>query len=86
MTNEKKSIDLSGHKVVTMRDVQDAVAVAAGKVLTAANTVITPSARDFLQQHGIELVTGSASAGAKIVQDPFPETAAQAGDSSRPAQ
>ena len=85
MKNEKKSIDLSGRKLVAMRDVQDAVAVAAGRVLTAADSVITPSARDFLQQHGIELVTGSASAGAKVVQDPFPEPAAQDGASSRTA-
>ncbi|MFZ1941936.1 MAG: class II aldolase/adducin family protein [Terracidiphilus sp.] len=72
MKNEKKSIDLSGRKLVAMRDVQEALAAGATSVVTAANSVITPSARDFLQQHGIDIVTGSAEAGARVVQDPFP--------------
>jgi L-fuculose-phosphate aldolase len=67
---------------VAMRDVQDALATGATSVVTAANCVVTPSARDFLQQHGIELIAGSAQAGAKVVQDPFP---ASNGAPSRPA-
>jgi L-fuculose-phosphate aldolase len=85
LKNEKKSIDLSGRKLVVMRDVQDALAEGATSVLTAANCVVTPSARDFLQQHGIEQVIGSAEAGAKVVQDPFPGPASQNGAASRPA-
>ena len=60
-----KSIDLSGQKVVTLRDAQGAAAGGATQVLTAENCVITPSARDFLQQHGIDLsVDGKGKAAA----------------------
>ena len=59
MTQENKTVDISSRKVVTMRDVQDAVSGGAGRVLTAANCVITPSARDFLQQRNIQIVTGT---------------------------
>lgn len=54
-------VDLSSRKVVTMRDVQDAVAAGAGSVTTSANSVITPSARDFLQQRNVELVRNGSS-------------------------
>jgi L-fuculose-phosphate aldolase len=60
-----KNLDLSGQKVITMRDAQGALAGGATSVLIAEGCVITPSARDFLGQHGIELVTngnGTASA------------------------
>ena len=72
MKNEKKSVDLSGRKLVAMRDVQEAFAQGATSVITAAGSVITPSARDFLQQHNIDIVAGGAQAGAKVIQDPFP--------------
>jgi L-fuculose-phosphate aldolase len=53
--NEKKSIDLGGRKLVSMRDAQDALAAGAARIVATPNCVVTPSARDFLQQHGIEL-------------------------------
>ena len=56
MKNGEKSIDLTGRRLIAMRDVQDALAAGATSIVTAANCVVTPSARDFLQQHGIELV------------------------------
>jgi L-fuculose-phosphate aldolase len=56
VTQGKKIVDISSRKVVTMRDVQDAVAAGAGSIVTCANCVITPSARDFLQQRNIEIV------------------------------
>ena len=56
MKSGTKSIDLGGRRLIAMRDVQDAVAAGASSIVTAANSVVTPSARDFLQQHGIELV------------------------------
>jgi L-fuculose-phosphate aldolase len=59
--NEKKSIDLGARRLIAMRDVQDALAAGATSILAAANCVVTPSARDFLQQHGVELVTSSAA-------------------------
>jgi L-fuculose-phosphate aldolase len=59
--NEKKSIDLGARRLIAMRDAQDALAAGATSILAAANCVVTPSARDFLQQHGIELITSSAA-------------------------
>jgi len=73
----KKSIDLTGRKLIAMRDAQDALAAGATSILTAANCVVTPSAHDFLQQHGIEL---GASADASAA-DPL----APANGSSAPA-
>src|ERR1700759_2272452 len=61
VTQGKKSVDISSRKVVTMRDVQDAVAAGAGSVVTCASCVITPSARDFLQQRNIEIVSNGCA-------------------------
>lgn len=61
--SETKQFDLTGKKVVTMRDAQEANGAGASHVTVAEGCVITPSARDFLGQHGIELVTnGKAGA------------------------
>jgi len=61
VTQANKTVDLSGRKVVTMRDVEDAVAAGANCVVTATQCVMTPSARDFLQQRNIQVVRGAAS-------------------------
>jgi len=50
-----KTMDLSGLKVITMRDLKTAAAEGATELLVSAGCVITPSARDFLQQHNIAL-------------------------------
>ncbi len=65
MKSGKKSIDLGGRKLIAMRDVQDAVTAGATSIAVAANSVVTPSARDFLQQHGIELVTEKPGGGSQ---------------------
>ena len=64
MTQERKTVDISSRKVITMRDVQDAASSGAIGILTAANCVITPAARDFLQQRNIQLLAKSESVGA----------------------
>jgi L-fuculose-phosphate aldolase len=80
VTEQKKSIDLSSRKVVTMRDVQDAAAAGASSLLAAANSVITPSARDFLQQRNIELVrNGSAGCAIAKTEVSLPVTTAKNG-------
>jgi len=60
-----KTIDITGLKLVALRDVQGALAAGASRVLTAENCVVTPSARDFLTQHNIAIdssgVTRSAA-------------------------
>jgi L-fuculose-phosphate aldolase len=69
MKNEVKSIDISGQKLVTMRDAQSALAAGASRVLIGENCVVTPSARDFLAQHNIALVAngkGKAAAQAAL--------------------
>ena len=63
MSNEAKNTDLSSRKVLTMRDVQEAAAAGAARIRVAENCVVTPSARDFLQQRNIVLdSTGAAAA------------------------
>ena len=79
MKNGEKSIDLGERKLIAMRDVQDAVAAGATSIVVAANSVVTPSARDFLQQHGIDLVMEKAAGGS---QQAAPATAAIAGPSA----
>jgi L-fuculose-phosphate aldolase len=68
-----KSVDISGQKVVTMRDAQSALAAGAGRVLIGENCVVTPSARDFLAQHNIALVAnGNGNAVAERVSAAAP--------------
>jgi L-fuculose-phosphate aldolase len=55
------SIDFTGHKVLALRDVQTARTAGATEFVVADKCIITPSARDFLQQHGITLRTGSGT-------------------------
>ena len=85
MKSEKKSIDFSGRRLVAMRDVQDALAAGATSIATAANCVVTPSARDFLQQHGMELVARGVTSVIPAVQAPVSAPAVRAGAVSRPA-
>ena len=59
---EVKNMDLSSQNVLTLRDAQSALAGGATHVRVCEKCVITPSARDFLRQHDIELVTGSTTA------------------------
>jgi hypothetical protein len=53
VNNEEKSIDFSSRKVVAMRDVQEAVAGGATRIVIAESCVVTPSAKDFLQQRNV---------------------------------
>ena len=62
MTQENKTVDISSRRVVTMRDVQDAAPPGPAASSPRANCVITPSARDFLQQRNIHIVTRAAPA------------------------
>ncbi len=82
MNNEEKSIDISSRKVVAMRDVQDAVAAGATRLLIAENCVVTPSARDFLQQNNIALVTGGNENGAAAKPSAPSATSIASGSSS----
>ncbi|MGA2349321.1 MAG: class II aldolase/adducin family protein [Terracidiphilus sp.] len=60
-----KSFDVSGQKLVAMRDVQNALAAGASRLLIGESCVVTPSARDFLAQNNIALVAnGKAQAAA----------------------
>lgn len=55
MSNETKYADLSSRRILTLRDVQEAAGAGATRIRAAENCVITPSARDFLQQRNIAL-------------------------------
>ena len=70
---EVKTIDLSGQSVVSLRDAQGAISAGATQVRICPKGVITPSARDLLTQHGIELATSAAPA--KAIAAPAPAAA-----------
>ena len=59
---EVKTIEFTSQNVLAMRDAQSALATGATHVQVCKRCVITPSARDFLRQNGIELVIGGAAA------------------------
>jgi L-fuculose-phosphate aldolase len=73
VTSNNKSIDLSGKKLISLRDVEAAKAAGAGTVKIAKGGVLTPSARDFVAQNGLSLETcgcaekASAAAAAPVV-------------------
>ena len=70
MKSEMKSVDLTSQKVLVIRDVRSALAAGASQVLVCKNCVVTPSARDFLAQHNIALVTsGEAKATASATHE-----------------
>jgi L-fuculose-phosphate aldolase len=81
--SDTKSMDISSQKLVAMRDVQGALAAGASRVLIGAGTIVTPSARDFLAQHNIAVVSAGKQSAA-------PQAAASAssayGNSSAPAR
>lgn len=62
MNQEENSIDISSRKVVTLRDVEAAVAAGANCIVTCAHCVITPSARDFIQQRKVTVTCAGAKA------------------------
>jgi len=62
--SNEKSIDISSRKVVAMRDVQEAVAAGATRIVVGGTSVVTPSAKDFLQQRNVTLVKAGAVASA----------------------
>jgi L-fuculose-phosphate aldolase len=83
--SEAKSIDLTGKRLLALRDVEDALAAGAGSILAAAGCVVTPSARDFLAQHNIALVAGgNGKLPAAQKESPAP-TISSAASSHRPA-
>jgi L-fuculose-phosphate aldolase len=60
---EMKEFDICGQNVLAMRDAQGALGAGATHILVAERCVVTPSARDFLRQHDIEVVArGTARA------------------------
>jgi len=61
-----KSVDLSGRKVVSARDVEAAVAAGATEVVLCPRGVVTPTARDLLRRHGCAVRDGSGSGRAPV--------------------
>ena len=49
------SVDLTGQRVVVMRDAQSARTAGATEIVVGQGCVITPSARDFFNQHQIAI-------------------------------
>ena len=57
-----KSIDLTGLQVVAVRDVEAAAKDGATEIVVCSRGVVTPSARDFIQRHGLTLRKAGKSA------------------------
>jgi L-fuculose-phosphate aldolase len=86
LKSEMKSIDLTGQKVLVIRDARSALAAGASQVLVCKNCIVTPSARDFLAQHNISLVTnGEASSAAPAVPASSQHFSDSGGAQNRPA-
>lgn len=63
MSDEAKYKDLSSRKVLTLRDAQEAAGNGTTRLQVSERCVVTPSARDFLQQRNIALdATGAVAA------------------------
>ena len=60
MSNKERCFDCSNRKVIALRDVQEAAASGATQILVCSKCVITPSARDLMQQRGIATVASGA--------------------------
>src|ERR1019366_294160 len=88
--SEMKSIDISGQKLVAMRDVEGAKAAGASRLVIGDGCVITPSARDFLSQNNIALVTNgngkSAAPAAQKESSSAPVASAYGGGSNGATQ
>ncbi len=56
-----KTMDLSALRVIALRDLKTAIAEGATEVLTSSGCIVTPSARDFLQQHRIAIHNGNGA-------------------------
>jgi L-fuculose-phosphate aldolase len=67
VTKDEKSTDFTGRKVVSLRDVQEAVASGATRIVIAEKCVVTPSARDFAVQRNVTLETSSNQTSAVAV-------------------
>lgn len=79
-----KSIDITGQKLLTMRDVRSAMSEGATTVLISESCVVTPSARDFLAQHNISLAA-SGNSGASGAVRPSPQGAIKSMTPKSPA-
>lgn len=77
MSNEAKNTDLSSRKLLTLRDVREAAAAGATRVRVTENCVVTPSAKDFLQQRNMVLEAAGAG-GARAASAGAPAVAAAA--------
>jgi L-fuculose-phosphate aldolase len=84
VNNAEKSIDISSRRVVAMRDVQEAVAAGATCVVIAENCVVTPSARDFLQQRNVALEK-NGNGSAALANTPAPANASASSAPTRAA-
>lgn len=79
----EKVVDLSKQNVLSVRDLQGAVAAGATHVRVCERSVVTPSARDFLLQNDVELITGVVAAPAAASAPPPPSAPLPSGVKAR---
>ncbi len=82
MNLKEKSIYISSRKVVAMRDVQEAVAAGATRIVISEGCVVTPSAKDFMQQRKVTLETSDK--GSAAASDPSASSIVANSSQSRP--
>jgi L-fuculose-phosphate aldolase len=61
-----KSVDLSGRKVVSARDIEAAVAAGATDLVLCPRAIVTPTARDLIRRHGCAVSGQGAPSGALV--------------------
>jgi len=61
-----KSVDLSGQKVVSARDVEAAVAAGATELVLCPRAIVTPTARDLMRRRGCAVRGDGGGAGAPV--------------------
>ncbi len=58
-----KPVDLTAYSVVSLRDIDAAVREGAGEILVRQRAVLTPSAREAIERHGLAVKAAAAPSG-----------------------
>jgi len=84
VSNQVNRYDLTGRKLISTRDAQEAATNAATAVLLDAKAVVTPAARDIFEQHRISVERGAGCAKAAATGGAYAPAATPAIGASSP--
>ena len=85
MKDKSNSLDLTGKKLIAMRDAEVAKGAGACRIEIASGTILTPSAREFLAHNNIAVETRSCAAAAQTNGSAAVSTASTLPSGGRPA-